>query len=186
MNGAHEELKAGQPRTDDRARVVIVGFMGAGKSAVARELARLLGASVLDLDDEITAREGRTPQRLIDEDGEPPFRAAETRALADALEANTARVVALGGGAWAVAANRELAARYGCLTVWLDAPFDLCWRRIRHSSNSRPFARDKESARGLHERRRESYELADVRVLVGGKSVEEIAEEIAGGLKVRE
>ncbi|MCA1815734.1 MAG: AAA family ATPase [Acidobacteria bacterium] len=169
-----------------QTRVVIVGFMGAGKSAVARELARLLGATMIDLDDEISAREGRTPQQLIDEDGERHFRAAETRALADALEANAARVIALGGGAWAVAANRELVSRHRRLAVWLDAPFDLCWRRVRHSSNSRPFARDKESARELHERRRESYELADVRVRVAGKSVAEIAEEIACGLKVRE
>jgi shikimate kinase len=162
----------------DSKRIVIVGFMGAGKSSVGRELARLLDASLIDLDDSITEREGHTPQELIDEDGEPAFRAAETRALADALDKGAARVIALGGGALTAPATRELIARRNCFMIWLDAPFELCWQRIA-GDETRPFARERESARRLYEERREFYELADCRFEVGeGAGVKTVAAEI--------
>jgi shikimate kinase len=163
---------------NEQTRILIVGFMGAGKSSVARELARLLHASMIDLDDTITAREGRTPQQLIDEDGEPAFRTAETRALADALDRSAARIIALGGGALSSTATRELIARRDCLIIWLDAPFELCWQRIA-DDDSRPFARDREIARRLYDERRGFYALADQRVEVaGGVSAETVAAEI--------
>jgi shikimate kinase len=164
--------------TGRQTRIVVVGFMGAGKSSVARELARLLDDAMIDLDDTITRREGRTPQQLIDEDGEPRFREIETRALEAILTEGTPRVVALGGGAWTIAANRELVARHGCLVVWLDATFDLCWRRIQRSRHARPLARHHATARKLYDSRRAIYALADRRVKVGGKSVEAVASEI--------
>ncbi len=162
-------------------RAVFVGFMGAGKTTVAREVARLVGGdSFLDLDDLITAREGRTPQRLIDEAGEAAFRAAETRALRDALQHHgTARVIALGGGAWTRAENRDLIRAHKCFTVWLDASFALCWRRITDAGNTRPLARDEAQARALYDERRARYELADLRVSVrAADSAEEIAARI--------
>ncbi|MDT7605090.1 MAG: shikimate kinase [Acidobacteriota bacterium] len=159
-------------------RIVITGFMGAGKSSVARELARLLHDSFVDLDDEVTRAEGRTPRELIDEEGEPYFREAETRALRAALEEGTARVIALGGGAVSCAATRELLARRNCLTIWLDAPFESCWQRIAED-DARPFARDRETARRLYEERRKFYSLADYRVEIGaGRSIESVTSEI--------
>jgi shikimate kinase len=173
MSGDQDQLKAETAR-----RVVIVGFMGAGKSSVARELARLLDAFVVDLDDSITEREGHTPQELIDVDGEPAFRAAETRALADALDKGAARIIALGGGALTAPATRELLAQRDCFMIWLDAPFELCWQRIA-GDETRPFARERESARRLYEERREFYELADCRVEVSeGANVKIVAAEI--------
>src|ERR1044071_6728894 len=65
-----------EPDADAR-RVVITGFMCAGKTSVARSLARRLSLPFLDLDELVTAREGRTPQQLIDDQGEPAFRDAE-------------------------------------------------------------------------------------------------------------
>jgi shikimate kinase len=163
-----------QPR-----RIVITGFMGAGKTTVARALARLLDCAALDLDDLITEREGRTPQQLIDEDGEAVFRQAETRTLAFALEECDARVIATGGGAWTIGRNRALAQVHECLSVWLDAPFDLCWQRIGGMDDARPFARDREKTRRLYDERLAAYSLADRRVLVTpALSVEEIAARI--------
>jgi shikimate kinase len=152
--------------------------MGAGKSSVARELARLLDASLIDLDDSITKTEGRTPQQLIDEEGEESFRAAETRALLSAFDNGTARVIALGGGALTAPATRELIARRDCFMIWLDAPFELCWQRIA-GDEARPFARDYEQARRLYEERRKFYSLADGRVAVNeGIDVKTIVAEI--------
>jgi shikimate kinase len=148
-------------------RVVITGFMGAGKTTVARALARALGAASVDLDDLVARREGRTAERLIDEEGEALFREAETRALEEALADDGARVISTGGGAFTFERNRELVGARGCLTVWLDAPFELCWRRTRGAGdNSRPFARDEAKARELYERRRDAYALAELRLSV--------------------
>lgn len=160
-------------------RIVITGFMGAGKTTVAHALARLLGCAALDLDDLITEREGRTPQRLIDEDGEAVFRDAETRALAFALVSNDARVIATGGGAWTMKRNRALVAAHGCLSVWLDAPFELCWERIIGDDDARPFARDIDKARRLYGERLAAYGLAQLRVRVTPQlRVEEVAARI--------
>src|ERR1043165_3169444 len=102
--------------------VVITGFMGCGKSVVARALAQHLNVSFVDLDESITSRTGRTPAQLITEDGEPAFRHIETDTLRDILNSGEAGVIALGGGAWIEPANRELINEYGCASVWLDVP----------------------------------------------------------------
>ncbi|HEX8337224.1 MAG TPA: shikimate kinase [Pyrinomonadaceae bacterium] len=168
-----------------RRAVVITGFMGAGKTTVGRALSRLLGETFTDLDDAVREFEGRAPRELIDEEGEDYFREAETRALRRVLEEGAARVVATGGGAWTLARNRSLVAAHGCLAVWLDAPFDLCLRRIdaEGARDARPFARDAARARALYEERLAAYRLAALRVSVGpDSSAEELAAEIAAAL----
>jgi shikimate kinase len=166
-------------------RVVITGFMAAGKTTVGRALASLLGAAFVDLDDAVRELEGRGPRELIDEEGEQYFREAETRALTRVLERGPARVIATGGGAWTLERNRALVAAHGCLSVWLDAPFDLCLRRISDEGgpSDRPFARDATRARRLYDERLAAYRLADLRVRVPPQSgVEELAAEIAAAL----
>ena len=163
-------------------RVVITGFMAAGKTTVARALAALLGCATADTDELVRARCGRTPAEIIDAEGVARFREVESRALADALADDGPLVVSLGGGAWTVASNRELIAGRGCLAVWLDAPFELCWRRIEAESaeTGRPLARDPQAARALYQARRASYALAAHRVEVAaGRTSESIVAEIA-------
>ena len=146
-------------------RIVIVGFMGSGKTTVATALARQLGCNSIDLDSLITKREGRSPAEVIEQDGEAVFRKIETRALRDVLESSDTRVIALGGGAWTIEANRALVAKHDCQSVWLDAPFELCWERILSSTNTiRPMAPNRESALKLFQFRRHSYELAQLRL----------------------
>ena len=163
-------------------RIVIVGFMGCGKTTVAKTLARQLGCSMTDLDSFITEREGRSPAEIIAQDGEPSFRCVETRALGEALENGDPRVISLGGGAWTVEANRTLIAQHDCLSVWLDAPFELCWERITTNPKTiRPLAPNRETAQKLHESRRASYLLAQIRV-AATKGPDEIVSEITRGL----
>lgn len=149
------------------ARIVITGFMAAGKTGVARALAARLGCAMIDLDEHVAARTGRTPRQIIEEDGEPRFRELETDALREVLEQNKARVVALGGGTWTAEENRALVAQHECLTVWLDAPFALCWRRIACEEGTRPLARDRQRAHALYDLRRPLYQLAGLRVEIG-------------------
>src|SRR5215510_6880582 len=127
-------------------RIVILGFMGCGKTTVARVLARYLNCEMVDLDSFITEREGRSPAEIIDRDGEPSFRNLESLALRDVLQTSRARIVALGGGTWTVPANRTIIALHDCSSVWLDTPFDVCWQRISESGrNDRPLAPDRNS-----------------------------------------
>src|SRR5256885_5355098 len=107
--------------------IIITGFMGAGKSTIARGLARILGCEMLDLDHVIAEREGRTAREIIEQDGEESFRGIETRILREVLENSPMAVIALGGGAWTIERNRNLINKHGCVAVWLDAPFELCW-----------------------------------------------------------
>jgi shikimate kinase len=165
-------------------RVVIIGFMGCGKTTVAEALAQRLGCAMIDLDSFITEREGCSPAEIIVQDSEPSFRAIETRALTVVLEKNAARVIALGGGAWMIEANRALVARHDCLSVWLDAPFELCWQRIKSSGTTRPLAPDRESAQRLYESRRPTYGLAQIRIDAREtREIDEIVIEVENHLK---
>jgi shikimate kinase len=155
-------------------KIVITGFMGSGKSRVARELAQRLNVEFVDLDERITRSDGRSPAQLIVEEGEETFRSIETRVLRELLETDTARVIALGGGAWIQETNRALINQYGYLSVWLDVPFELCWARIAASGEDRPLGRSKDRAQALYDRRRPVYQLADLRIEVGDQAFEEL------------
>ncbi len=161
-----------------RGPVVITGFMGAGKTTAAAALAERLGCGAIDLDELIAAREGRTAQMIIDEDGEPRFRELETEALRDALQTG-AGVIALGGGTWTIERNRALVTEHKGRTAWLDAPFELCWKRIENCVQNRPLARDPARARALYDARSASYSLANVRLKIEAEmSAQAIAEQI--------
>ena len=144
--------------------IIITGFMGSGKTTLAQALARTLNCQAIDLDQLITEREGRTPKEIIEQDGESAFREVETRLLRDVLEESLVRVIALGGGAWTLRGNRDLIAQHDGFTVWLDVPFELCWRRITVAGSDRPLAQNEEQARSLYEERRPIYGLAALRV----------------------
>jgi shikimate kinase len=155
--------------------IVITGFMGCGKSVVACALAQHFNVSFVDLDESITDRTGRTPAQLIKEDGESAFRCIETDTLREVLDAGEAGVIALGGGAWIEAANRELINQYGCSSVWLDVPFEVCWTRIESGGEDRPLGRTKSQAATLYERRRPVYQLATIHVpLLGHEDLDDL------------
>ncbi len=159
--------------------IIITGFMAAGKTTVAAALAQELECEMLDLDRSIVERSGRSIYEMIEQDGEASFRETETEALRDALKQGTACVIALGGGAWTIERNRLLIAEYLGYTVWLDAPFDLCWQRIISSEPVRPLARSKDQSNRLYNQRRSLYELAALRIEVGeDRSAKEIAADI--------
>ncbi|HEX8423037.1 MAG TPA: shikimate kinase, partial [Pyrinomonadaceae bacterium] len=104
-------------------------------------------------------------------------------ALRDALQTCDARIIALGGGTWTIDENRALIAAHNCLTVWLDAPFALCWQRIANAQATnraaRPLARDHEHALALYTSRRDAYSLAAWRVQAyDARSAEDTAAEI--------
>jgi shikimate kinase len=165
---------------NNHRHIIITGFMGSGKTTIARGLAGILGCEALDLDHVIAEREGRTATEIIEQDGEESFREVETRTMREVLENRPTGVIALGGGAWTLERNRSLINKHRCVTVWLDAPFELCWQRILISGSRRPLARDEGQTRKLYAERRPQYALAKLHVrVVANKSSGEISADIA-------
>ena len=160
-------------------QIIIVGFMGSGKTTLAQEVGRLLSYPVIDLDESITSSEGRSAAEIIQQDGENSFRKCETQMLDKVLTEHSRVVIAAGGGAWTIAENRRLIAESGALTVWLDTPFELCWSRIEVKRETRPLAPSKQAAEKLYRERRSAYELAELRIAVAeNESTEEIADRL--------
>lgn len=133
--------------------------MGCGKTTVGPVLAERLDRPFIDLDRLIEARNGTTIAEIIRDRGEEYFRRLETEILRDSL-VDRPVVMAPGGGAILRAENRELMTRHG-LTVWLDAPFELCWRRIAQDGVVRPLAPDEATARARFEERTPLYRQAE-------------------------
>lgn len=142
-------------------RVVLTGFMGVGKSSVARHLSSLLKCVRVDLDSMIESSQGRTISEILDQDGEAAYRKIETATLAEVLRQGDWRVLSLGGGTWTVPQNRALIHAEGLTTVWLESSFEHCWLNIRGSRKERPLARNKSNALRLFNERQKLYCLAD-------------------------
>jgi shikimate kinase len=144
-------------------RVVLVGFMGAGKSRVARETARLLGWDVLDVDQELERRSGRTIPTIFREDGEATFREMEASLTEELLQQE--RVVIATGGGWAAAAPDRMASLDDeTLSVWLRIPAEEAVRRVSSGrGRSRPLLKVADplaEARRLLELREPCYRQA--------------------------
>jgi shikimate kinase len=124
------------------ARIVLTGFMGAGKSTVGRMLAEKLGYTFADLDDMVQVRTGNSIEAIFAAEGEAGFRRHESRALAAALAANR-QILALGGGAIESLTNRLLLEQTpGTLIVFLDAPFATVYDRCLLQAADRPLLAD--------------------------------------------
>jgi shikimate kinase/3-dehydroquinate synthase len=162
--------------------VVLVGFMGAGKSRVGQALADRLGRPFVDTDDRLVARFGTSIGDYFRRHGEPAFRDAESEAVAEACRAS-GQVVSLGGGA-IVRPSNLAAARAGNLLVYLKASPEAIWRRLSASPDAaeRPMlAGDDPRGRiaALLGEREPIYAQADITVDTEARSVEQVVEEIA-------
>ena len=140
--------------------VALIGFMGAGKSSLASEVARRLGREERNLDEAVVHATGLDIPTFFRERGEDAFRQAEEDETVWALELDQPGVYGLGGGA--ILSERTRAAlRERATTVWLDTDVETCWERVRGSD--RPLAQDEGDFKRLYEQRRPLYaEVADV------------------------
>ncbi len=127
-------------------RLVLTGFMGAGKSTVGRLLAARLNWTFLDLDAHLEARTGATIPQLFERHGEAHFRRLESTALASALGQNDT-VLALGGGTPEELTNRLLLEQTpATFTIFLDAPFPTLFDRCMLQDIARPVLEDPAAA----------------------------------------
>jgi shikimate kinase len=159
--------------------------MGAGKTSVGRALGRRLNWVFEDLDDRIAAREKRSAAEIFRDFGESEFRRAEHAALRQLLEelrGGGAKIVALGGGAFAQEQNQKAIQASGFHTIFLEAPFEELWRRCELQPKMdarRPLQTSENQFRNLLEKRLPFYQTASLRFDTAGKQVETIAAEIA-------
>lgn len=164
--------------------VVLIGMMGAGKTAVGTALSRMLGAPFVDSDDEIERAANMSVAEIFKRDGEPFFRARESEVLSRLLS-GTPCILSTGGGAFLAEANRTAIAEHG-VAVWLKADLELLWNRVRHKT-TRPLLRTpdpKGTLAALLARREAVY--AEAAVIVEARpeySVDEMAAKVVEALQ---
>jgi shikimate kinase len=142
--------------------VVLVGMMGAGKTAVGKDLARMLSVPFRDSDEEIVTASRMSIAEIFARDGEAFFRAREAEVIARLLR-DTPSVLSVGGGAFLNGDTRALITELG-VSVWLKADLDLLWARVRHKT-TRPLLRTnnpRQTLSDLLDVRAPIYALADL------------------------
>ncbi len=160
-------------------KLYLVGFMGSGKTTVARALGRRLGWRAIDLDDAIERREGRTVSEVFARHGEAYFRKVEREVLLTYLPLRNV-IVATGGGTFVQAANRADILADGT-AIWLDAPLSRIIDRVP-SDGRRPLAADRDAFAALFEDRRAAYRLAHIRVDASGR-IDALVEDVMHQLR---
>lgn len=158
--------------------IVLIGFMGCGKSTVGRELQHRLGYPLVDMDQVIEQRAGKPITAIFAEEGEPAFRDMETDLLTELNDpAAPRRIISTGGGVVGRAENRALLKQLGYV-VWLHAPMAVILERTRHN-RSRPLLHTEDPAariQALMEERRPLYQASShLKLDTAGLRCEELA-----------
>lgn len=160
--------------------IILCGFMGAGKTVVGRELAKITGRKFIDADELIEKEQGVAIAAIFAARGEDYFRELEYEMCKKVAEMKNA-VVSTGGGAMTFERNVE-AIKKGGKVVFLDASFDIICERVGNGA-TRPLFKDKENARRLYDERRDKYLKASDLVVDGDRSARMTALEIAQMVK---
>ncbi|HVB93766.1 MAG TPA: shikimate kinase [Acidimicrobiales bacterium] len=163
-------------------RLLLVGMMGAGKTTVGELAAARLGWEFFDSDAQVLAATGRTVPEIFADDGEPAFRAEESRVLADAVAGSSPVVISVAGGAVLSEANRSLLAGSG-VVVWLRADPETLGRRVG-SGDGRPLIGEDplESLRSLDRIRRPLYaSIANLVIDVDQLAPEAVVDQVLAG-----
>ena len=156
-------------------KVYLVGFMAAGKTTVARALARRLDWRAIDIDEMVEQRERMPVADIFAKQGEPYFRIAERDVLADQLGVRHV-VVATGGGTFVDPQNSNMINADG-LSIWLDIPLERALARVPVDGR-RPLAADREAFERLYHLRRAAYQQAHIRIDAGRQGVDALVEQL--------
>jgi len=165
-----------------RDNIVLVGFMGAGKSVCGRLLARRLGRCLVETDDMIVAREGRSIPEIFREAGEERFRQLEAEAL-EALKLKSGEIIATGGGLPCREGRMELLRELGTV-VWLDGDVRELHPRASHIGN-RPMLEGRSIAEidELYRVRQPYYRRAHIAIDTTGLGADQVAARVLAALR---
>jgi shikimate kinase len=169
-------------------KTTILGYMGSGKSTVAKLLAKALKLPFTDLDDYIEKKENCTIKVLFKEKGEIYFRLQESRYLKEVLEDSKPGIVALGGGTPCYANNMEMIKSFS-KSYYLKGSIATICQRLRSEKSQRPLIASLNDAqltefvaKHLFERRN-FYEQASQTITIDAKTANEVCDELMIGMK---
>lgn len=170
-------------------KIILIGYMGSGKSTVARALAKALHLPFTDLDDYIIEREKKSIKEIFESKGEVYFRIQESKYLKEILENQSDAVVALGGGTPCYSDNMELI-KNEALSIYLKGNIKTICNRLRSEKQQRPLIATLNEeqltefvAKHLFERRF-FYEQANQTISIDGKSVDNLLQELLDVVKI--
>ena len=172
------------PVTMPRDNVILVGFMGAGKTVCGHLLARRLGRCFVETDDMIVGREGRSIPEIFERDGEERFRQLEGEAL-ELLRLKSGDVIATGGGLPCRAGRMEALRELGTV-IWLRGDLGELWTRAR-GQGQRPVlaGRSFEDIEALYRQREPFYARADLVVDTTGLGPDQVVARLLAVLRER-
>lgn len=168
--------------------VILIGFMGSGKSCVGRRLSYRLQRTMLDTDKEIERKQGKAISEIFRDQGETAFRNMETDYLRELLKTCNNQIISSGGGLPLRRENRELLKQIGCV-VYLKVTADTVYQRLKNDT-TRPLLQGenpRERIAELLSERLPIYEsAADVTIEVDGKNFEQILNDIEEAVSIYE
>lgn len=167
-------------------QIILIGFMGAGKSTMGRLISNKLGCSFIDTDIYIEKKEGRTIHDIFTDDGEDFFRSVETEALRELLKSEEMQVLALGGGTPLLEENRELLKQANAYVIFLNVNANDAYERLK-DDRTRPLLQGtnvREKIESLLQLRNPVYEaVADYVISEDNKTLDDIFYELSDVIK---
>lgn len=168
--------------------VILIGFMGCGKSSIGRKLSYKIQKALIDIDKQIEKEQNRTITEIFKEEGEESFRKMETDYLKSLIENCRNQIISTGGGLPMREENRQLLKKLGCV-VFLRVTAETIYERLCNDV-TRPLlqgANPQQKIAGLLEKRAAIYEsAADIIIDADNKDFEQILAEIQEALKTYE
>jgi shikimate kinase len=163
--------------------ILLIGFMGSGKSTISSELSNILNMKEIDMDQYIEEKEGRAIKEMFETDGEEYFRNRETQAVND-FKSLKSVIISCGGGAVLRQENVEAMKEKGKIVLLTASP-ETTFERVK-SSSDRPILNGNmniEFIKQLMEKRADKYkQAADITITTDNKTVQEICNELIASL----
>ncbi len=165
-------------------KIILLGYMGCGKSTIAEKLSGLIQIPFVDLDKSIEAKAGMSINKIFESFGEVYFRKLEHDVLVELLASSDNQIIGLGGGTPCYANNHELLKGEGITSIYLKASVETLFNRLSHNKSKRPIVANKTEAE-LQEfiakhlfDRSYYYNQAEYKVAVDAKSIDETVADI--------
>jgi shikimate kinase len=166
--------------------IILIGFMGCGKTTVGQQLARKLNFSFLDTDRYIEQKNGRTVSSIFEDEGEEYFRDLETQTIKELIGKLSQTIVSVGGGLPIKAGNSEILKSLGTV-IYLEATKDTLAMRLKNDK-VRPLLAGNDGLRKmelLYDKRLPFYEAAcDIKIITEGKNLTEVVNCICERVKL--
>ena len=165
-------------------KIILLGYMGSGKSTIANRLSKIINISCLDLDKVIEERTQMSINEIFEQQGEIYFRKLEREVLIELLNNENDLIIGLGGGTPCYANNHELLKGDNIVSIYLKASVETLFERLVSNKNKRPIITNKTNdelkefiAKHLFERSF-YYNQAQYKVCIDGESKDETAQDI--------